>query len=544
MADPQFRPAALTGTSPRWSPTEWAIIGLLAVATLLLRGYWLSAEGFADDEIHKWLAGNRYLHGDFGGDDVEHPMVMKALIALTIALLPKSLAPETLTRMPNVLAGAVTIWAVAQLGKRLFGKGSGLIAATILALSTTSVGYGRIAKEDTLFTLFLVIFFWCFSEAIAAANDARGDAQRSWEFRGAMTLGAMFASKYQIFMLPMLPLLYLWLRLGGTAWRMSFRRLGKLALVGIAVLLMLNWALLLPSTWDYLRRFLDGAHVGDRGTSESIVFMGKLWDNLGLHILASPPIWFYFVFAGVKFTPLTVILMASGLTLALWRRGPAHRIVLLWIGFFLLVYWVMAVKYCRYFIPLLPALAVLAGHFAVELANRLRFVNARVALAALVLFVAVPEAYATVTHLPHPRLYINALGGGDSQVDYYFPHCDYFDAGVREAVRAIAASAEPGAEISTETGWPVHYYVGEAGRPDIVDTAIRPKTGCLNGRACYVITQTGRLYWHNEAALERLARRTPWTTVDVAGRQVIRVYRLDPGEALFPPENRPEAGKL
>ncbi len=57
------------------------------LAGLALRLWRLGAEGFADDEVHKWLAANRYLRGDFGGDDVEHPMLMKALIALTIRLL-------------------------------------------------------------------------------------------------------------------------------------------------------------------------------------------------------------------------------------------------------------------------------------------------------------------------------------------------------------------------------------------------------------------------------------------------------------------------
>src|SRR5438105_11702906 len=96
----------------------------LALAACMAVGLWLrlrqlSAEGFADDEVHKWLAAQRYLRGDFGGDDVEHPMLMKWLIALCIALSPRGLPPETLTRLPNALAGACGIWLVAQLGRRL-----------------------------------------------------------------------------------------------------------------------------------------------------------------------------------------------------------------------------------------------------------------------------------------------------------------------------------------------------------------------------------------------------------------------------------------
>jgi hypothetical protein len=129
---------------------------------------------------------------------------------------------------------------------------------------------------------------------------------------------------------------------------------------------------------------------------------------------------------------------------------------------------------------------------------------------------------------------VSARGGGDARVDDYDPHCDYFDAGVREAVQAIAARAEPGAEVASETGWLVRYYADQVGRTDLVDTAILPHTGCVHGRVCYVIAQSGRHYWHNEAALQHLAAQKPWTTLDVGGHRAVQVYRLEPGQPLFP----------
>jgi 4-amino-4-deoxy-L-arabinose transferase-like glycosyltransferase len=517
----------LRGPLPRWRPAEWALLLGLTLAAMALRGYQLGAEGFADDEIHKWLAALRYLHGDFGGDDVEHPMMMKAGIAVAAALLRTHFSPEALTRLPNVFFGALTVLAIAQLGKRLFGKPAALIGATLFALSATAVGYGRIAKEDTPFTLFLTLLFWCLAEAMAAADDARTQDQARWELGIAVNMGAMLAAKYQIFILPGLPLLYLWLRQGSTAWRVPFRRQVQLVGVGIGVLLLLDWVILLPSSWQYLWTFVQGNPNGDRATSESYWFMGKLWDNLGAHVRTAPPFWFHLLFAAIKLSVPSASLVAIGLVIALWRRAPAHKIVLLWVGFLLLVYFVMAVKYGRYFIPLFPPLVLLAGHAARE---GLR----TPALVAAGLLIAVPETFATVSHAPHARLYLNALGGGDARIDYFFPHCDYFDAGLREAILAIARQAEPGAEISAEPGWVVRYYADTLGRQDIVETTIRPAVACVHHRVCYVIDQTGRLYWHNQAALERLEQTRPWTTVDVGGHQVIRVYRLEPGAALFP----------
>ena len=148
----------------------WGLPGALLLAALVLAALWLrvrglAAEGFADDEVHKWLAAGRYLTGDFGGDDVEHPMLMKSLVALATAALRGVLAPEALTRLPSAVAGGLTVWATALLGRRLFGRGAALVSAALLALSTTAVGYHRVGKEDMLLGLFFTLCLWCLCEA-------------------------------------------------------------------------------------------------------------------------------------------------------------------------------------------------------------------------------------------------------------------------------------------------------------------------------------------------------------------------------------------
>src|SRR5436305_12563064 len=132
--------AQLRGTVAPWGRAASLVLALLVLAGLWLRLRGLAAEGFADDEVHKWLAANRYLHGVFSGDDVEHPMLMKWLIAGSIAVFSRfGLQPEALTRLPNALAGGVCIWAVAQLGRRLSGRAAGLLAAALAAFSTTLI---------------------------------------------------------------------------------------------------------------------------------------------------------------------------------------------------------------------------------------------------------------------------------------------------------------------------------------------------------------------------------------------------------------------
>jgi len=144
------------------------------------------------------------------------------------------------------------------------------------------------------------------------------------------------------------------------------------------------------------------------------------------------------------------------------------------------------------------------------------------------------EARAAIEHAPHYRLYINAFGGGAARVPWFFPHCDYFDAGFREAVEKVAATAERGAELSTEIDWPAQLYAERAGRADLRQTLVRRGQACLSNAPCYVVVQTGRLYFKNEDAVRNLSRRTPWTTVRIRGEDVVKVYKLDPGESPFP----------
>src|SRR3982074_2374240 len=78
-------PDQLRGRTVPWGRGASFVLAALVLFGLWLRWRGLSAEGFGDDEVHKWLAANRYLQGVFSGDDVEHPMLMKWLIAASIA---------------------------------------------------------------------------------------------------------------------------------------------------------------------------------------------------------------------------------------------------------------------------------------------------------------------------------------------------------------------------------------------------------------------------------------------------------------------------
>jgi 4-amino-4-deoxy-L-arabinose transferase-like glycosyltransferase len=534
-------PTTLRGRTEPWGPFGLAVLTVLLAVGLWFRLRGLAAEGFADDEVHKWLAANRYLAGDFGGDDVEHPMLMKSLAALAVWALRDALAPEALTRLPSALAGGLTVVATALLGRRLFGRAAGLLAAAFVAVSTTAIGYHRIAKEDALLGLFFVLSVWCLAEARAAAEDVRDGDARRWELASAAALGAAFASKYFIFYFPIPVLSYLWLR-PVSRWRVPLARWAALIGFALAVFLALNFTPLFPSTYAYLGHYIRGDAVGgDRGVSESIVFMGRLHGNLGLRGDAPPP-WYFLVFAAVKFAPATALLGFAGLALALARRRPSHRIALAWLGIFWLAFQMAGAKYGRFFVSAMPAFLALAGHAAAEAARAIASrvaplregATPRFAAATAALLLVLPEARAAVTHAPHHRLYVSALGGGDRNVTWFFPHCDYFDAGFREAMAWVSAFAPAGAEVASEVDWTVRFYAGARGRSDLVSRPVLAGKSCSGAKPCFVLVQPGRLYRHSELAVARLAAKAPAHVVRIRGEDAVRVYELAPGEGLFP----------
>jgi hypothetical protein len=273
--------------------------------------------------------------------------------------------------------------------------------------------------------------------------------------------------------------------------------------------------------------------------------MGRIYNNLVEYGLHGTPPWFYAVFAAVKLAPLTFLCSMAGLCAALWMRRPAHKLMLGWLGVWFLVHSVSGSKWGRFFVSVLPAFLILAGYVAARLLERIRDpAPRRAAAVAAALLLPGTEAFASVTHAPHERLYISALGGGDARVQWYFPHCDYFDAGFREAVDYVAEHAEEGAELSTEIDWPARLYAGRHGRPDLLQTLVRRGRTCRSGRICYVVVQVGRLYFLNQDAVQNLSRRVPWHVERIRGEEVVRVYRLLPGEAPFPDEEAPAPGAL
>src|SRR5262249_11640838 len=66
-----------------------------------------------------------------------------------------------LVRVPSALAGALAVWVVYGVGRELFGRRQGVVAAVILALSAVHISYSQDLRPYSMLTLFTLLSVYC-----------------------------------------------------------------------------------------------------------------------------------------------------------------------------------------------------------------------------------------------------------------------------------------------------------------------------------------------------------------------------------------------
>jgi hypothetical protein len=227
------------------------------------------------------------------------------------------------------------------------------------------------------------------------------------------------------------------------------------------------------------------------------------------------PAYFYLLYLLTK-TPTPVLFAFAAGLWALWRRRrePGAAFLLFMLLFWIVPYSLFGAKWLRYTLSLTPFVYMTAAVGVAELARRLSGLTgagagagawlARCAWAfALALFVGAP-AYAALRSAPYYALYTNALS--PREPGYYFPHDEFYDAGLREAIEYVAASAPRGAAVAHETPGVVRYYLARYGREDLRSRVISDPGFDPTAEAApvYVILQRGRTYFENRDEMERV----------------------------------------
>jgi hypothetical protein len=491
---------------------KWIVIALLAV--LVVVGLWfrvnhLAAIGFAEDEVNKVEAVQAYQHGDITAN-AEHPMLMKALMFVSMTWLggPGKLPAELALRLPNAIFGALTVIPLFLLTAAFFDRWTGLVAAALWAGGVNAITYNRIGKEDTLLVFFMLFAFYFYLRS--KQTDTRDGPRRKRNYLLAGTsFGLMLASKYfpHYFGLNQLYHHNFHVRKREPG-EPSGKTPGLFYLAMLVAFLVVNPPVLLPQVWSYLNVYMGEKLLVHTG----YLFADHLYKN---NVSRSPfwgtPIYFYALYMAIKIPLVVLGSFVAGFVVAVKRRAhPGYAFALFMFLFWIVPYSLVGAKWLRYTLSLMPFVYMLAAIGVIEL---IRFVNRRlggsdaarpiraVVVAAIVaIFLGVPGWLAYKAN-PHYALYTNALAA--DKIGYFFPHDEFYDDGLREAIKFVCDTAPPGAIIAHETPAATRYYLEQFHRTDLNSKAISTPdfdVTKISGPA-YFIVQKGRTYFENREKL-------------------------------------------
>lgn len=480
------------------------ILALLIVLGFGLRMTQLGAIGFAEDEMNKLDAIHAYEHGDFSANS-EHPMLMKLLMWASVRGIPAS-SEEAALRFPNALIGALTVIPLFLLTAAFFDRRHGLLAAAFWAVGINAITHNRVAKEDTLLVFFMLFGFYFFLRAKQIPPSNKPARYKRYA-ASAASFGLMIASKYfpHYFGLNMLFHHFFHVRKPGEP---GGKTPGWFYLGIIAVFVLASPAVLLPDVWRYMNEYM-----GERLLTHSgYLFAGQLYkNNMSSTPFWGTPMYFYLLFLAVKVPLLIFISFLIGIVVSLRRwRHLGHAFVLFMLFFWIVPYSLIGAKWLRYTLSLMPFVYMLAAVGVVWLIDwtTSRVIHAKRAalvftVVVVAVFVSLP-AWTAFAHRPHYALYTNVLGGG--RAGYFFPHDEFYDDGLREAIRYVCNVAPNGATIAQETPAATRYYLKVFGRTDLNSQAISAKDFDVRSATgpVYVIAQRGRTYFENRDELDHV----------------------------------------
>jgi hypothetical protein len=510
-------------SQPRPLSVSWQKVTVLTLAAMIVLGFGLrvigiGSVGFSEDETHKLEAVRTYERGDFT-TNAEHPMLMKVLIAVSMraarawnSVAGRAISEEAALRFPNILFGALTAIPLFLLTATLFDRHTGFWAAAFWTCGVNAITYNRIGKEDTLMVFFMLFAFYFFIRAKQVDGHKQKLVSRLRNL-SAVSFGLMLASKYfpHYLGLNMLYHHYFSVRKRAADEPRWATPLSFFVIIGVGLVLA-NPAILSPHVWEYLN-----AYSGEKLLTHTGYLMG---DRLFKNTFSNSPFWgtplyFYLLFLAIK-TPVAVLSAAVvGFLISLRQRQPGHTFVLFMLFFWIVPYSLIGAKWPRYMLSLMPFVYMSAAVGAVALVRwitiGLEKVKAgamapKVATALLLLILLVVPAWTAYASAPHYSLFTNVLGRGYTA--YFFPHDEFYDDGLREAIGFVTQRAPRQALIVTETPGVVGYYLEKFGRTDLQSRVLSDSQFTVSDQPpAYFILQRGRTYFENQNKMKEVRDR-------------------------------------
>jgi 4-amino-4-deoxy-L-arabinose transferase-like glycosyltransferase len=287
---------------------------------------------------------------------------------------------EWSARLPSVVAGWLAVLLTYELGRRMFGRGTGLVAGVALA---SVFQFGLLAHAATpdatllLFTTLAYLAFWTghlnsshpATREIAKASE-RGSGGRRWFVPTAAACGLAVLTKGPVGVaLPGLVVLlyFAWNRELG---RLLDRRLAWAALV--FVLVAGPWYALVANETrgEWVRTFIGRENVHRFGAAMDGHGGPAAYYLVALPVMFAPwsafilPVIWYGVRGARRESPSAAESPGTAVP-GLSEAVRAHRFLVCWVGAYLVVFSAAATKLPNYIFPAYPAVAILTARFLV-----------------------------------------------------------------------------------------------------------------------------------------------------------------------------------
>ncbi|MFX0208754.1 MAG: ArnT family glycosyltransferase [Candidatus Hodarchaeota archaeon] len=493
----------------------YAILFLSFVLAFVLRVIIINEYGFSEDEVRKTLAARGYIKLDFSGNPSQ-PSLNKLAMTFSILILGES---EFAVRLPNAIAGALTVFPIYFLGKELYNDGTGLFASFLWAVNIPAISFSTIGKEDALLTL-----FWTW--AVYFYTLAREDPQY-FRYCG-ICVGLSAASKFTTGLLVVLLLILYFLDRRQCKNLPSVKETALLSIpLGLLVFIIASFPLFLPATFVKTLAWFSPTKVPEH---TGYYMMGQMFP-------IRPP-YYLLLHIFLKNSLIFVIILIIAVIFTIKDRFSSDRILLIWVAIILGFFSFFTFGYARYSLAAIPALMLLTvqgiyrflqwlGERVKKFGQKSRFNVLQCTSTLIVISICLHSLLVGAAVSPYYRMYVNELGGGLDKAGYYFPHDSVYDYYLREAVFYINEQVPQGSVVATSKPGVGEYY----GRQDLKFVYVRNLPADIDQwdkyNVSYAIIQVSMTYYENIQQIENLqATLTPVRVFKIFQNEVVEVYRL------------------
>lgn len=228
-------------------------------------------------------------------------------------------------RFPSAIIGILTVWGLYLLGKEIFSKRIGLLAAFFLATNVWHIIFSRIAFRAILAPFFLV---WALYLLHLALRNGREEPRRQWLYLvpallGGLLFGLGFHTYIAYRVTPLLLLVFWWFFKSGR----NFWKVALVFLIGAFIAGLPIGVYYLQHPADFFGR-----------TSQISIFSGghplrdlalNTWKTIGMFFWAGDGNWRHNVAGRPELFWPVALLFLWGLVLgirSLWRRHHPHLV--------------------------------------------------------------------------------------------------------------------------------------------------------------------------------------------------------------------------